>query len=163
MADGRWQMAESLTVCLLCLLAMPGLASTRTFYFAATAVGADGLESDYSAEVSWERETGGPRSVTLAWNSCGTDTVKIYWGLAPGDYRHTNEVGAVCEATIELIPAPLTNCVVSVSATGPDMEWSFWPDGPWAWLGANAWAATNPPAPMLLFRGQGVTISRRSF
>ena len=150
-------------VFLLCLLAATVFGTTHTFYFAATASDTDGLESDYSEEVHWIRTNGGPRSVTLAWDSCGDNTIKIYWGVAPGDYNHTVDVGPVTEATIELLPPPLTNCVVSVSATGPDMEWSFFPDGPWVWMLSNTWTETNPPAPMLFFRGQGASVSTRWF
>ncbi len=153
---------------LLCLLAKPVFAVSHTFYFACTAVDGSGLESVYSAEVDWVRENGGSPFVTLAWDAgaAASDqspviSYRIHWGLFSGTYTRTEDAGTNCELTIRVVPAALTNCAVTVA--GQDLEWAPMAKGPWTLLGADTWTVTNPPLPMLLFRGHGVTITRRSF
>ena len=148
---------------ILLLSAVQSFAGSRTFYFACTAVDASGIESDYSEEVSWTRYTGGPRTITLAWDYCDGNRVNLYWGTNSGTYFAPVDAGTNLQWTIRILPEPLTNCVVSVSASSTDMEWSFWPEGPWASMSANTWTATNAPAPQLFFRSEGATINKRYF
>ena len=155
-------------LCVLCVSAL-SLPATELF-FAATATDSFGLQSDYSTEIEYDRPIGGPHPITLAWDQCDPgDTYTIYWGRLSGLYTHTVDAGTNLQLTVILCPPPLTNVLITV--TGQALEWSSDPlAGKWSALTTldsglwtrdfqqTTWAATNPPAPALYFRGQPAAI-----
>jgi hypothetical protein len=129
------------------------------FFFAATANDANGLESDYSTEVSFTR-TSRVTKVTLAWDpspSTGVIQYFIYKGRLSTNYTEKFNAGTNLSLEVPLFGPALTNCVVNVWATGstnilcaPSLDFI----GPWQPLNTTNWTATNPPAPRL-FRALG--------
>ena len=127
-------------LCVLCVSAL-SLPATELF-FAATATDSFGLQSDYSAELEYDRPIGGPRSITLAWDQCDPGvTYTIYWGRISGLYTHTVDAGTNLTLTVILCPPPLTNVLITV--TGQALESSPTLDGPWTTLGTNQWTSDS--------------------
>ena len=123
-------------LCALCVSAL-SLPATELF-FAATATDSFGLQSDYSTELEYDRPIGGPRSITLAWDQCDPgDTYPIHWGRLSGLYTRTDNAGTNLTFTIQLIPPPLTNVLLTV--TGEDLSSAPTPTGPWTRLNTNTW------------------------
>ena len=116
---------------------------TNTWYFAATAVGTNGLESDYSPEISYAT-TQDVFHITLAWDAspCPQTIAKyrIYFG-ASHCYPYEISAGTNLSLTLQVPPPSLTNRLVTLipqvsgSAAGP-------------WVAATNWSPlimTNPP------------------
>ena len=123
-------------LCVLCVSAL-SLPATELF-FAATATDESGLVSDYSTELLYDRPTGGPCTITLAWDQGDPgNTYTIHWGRISGLYTHTVDAGTNLQLTVILCPPPLTNVLITV--TGQALESSPTLDGPWTTLGTNQW------------------------
>lgn len=123
---------------------------TYTFYFAATAFDRNGLESDYSNEVTYST-TNPMKAVTLAWDaSISTNGPLTYWIYQGGASRsYTNHYAAGTNLALAVRPAlPRTNLVLTVTTSGAtDLSWAPTLRGPWTSLNATNWSDTNPPAP----------------
>lgn len=120
---------------------------TNTWYFAATATDKQGLESDYSEEISWSTTNQLPR-VTLGWDPSPSTNVivdyKVYVGPASRTYTNAYSAGANLTLTLNLYPPVPTNFVVQVtSANATNLLWCSGLRQPWHLLGATNWAATN--------------------
>ena len=121
---------------------VPPTVRTQTWFFAATAYSADGLESDYSTEVVYSSTNYG--QVTLAWDASDPATnvagYRAYMGRCSRAYTNVTEAGTNLQATVPLRKALLTNRVVTVralvgtNAAGPWRAFANWP----------AVSATNP-------------------
>ena len=133
--------------------------STQTWYFAATAVATNGLESDYSSEVSFST-TNRHVAVTLAWDpSPGTNTglrYNIYTGGASRTYTNTASAGTNLTLMVALYPPPLTNTLLTVTGTlgATNLAWASSLRGPWMLLGTTNYTGTNVPSPRF-YRGVG--------
>ena len=133
--------------------------TTQTWYFAATAVATNGLESDFSSEVSFST-TNRHVEVTLAWDpSPGTNTglrYNIYTGGASRTYTNTTSAGTNLTLTVALYPPPLTNTLLTVTGTlgATNLAWASSLRGPWMLLGTTNYIGTNVPSPRF-YRGVG--------
>jgi hypothetical protein len=118
-----------------------------TFFFAATAMDSGSLESDYSDEVPFVR-TNYEKSVILAWDAdTGTSSItnyNIYFGRSSRTYTNITAAGTNLSVSIQLVPPPLTNVVISIYGLGTNLS------------------LTNPPD-MKWFKGTNLTISKRYF
>ena len=112
------------------------IAGTNTWFFAATAYSADGLESDYSSEVS---VSNAPRNVnyTLAWDASIPSTnvagYRIYQGAASRTYTNRIDVGTNLTASVQIGKAMPTNRIVTVlamTATNSGGPWSVFTNWP---------------------------------
>ena len=106
------------------------LPSTQTnifhpYYFAATAWNGS-LESDYSVELKYT-PTNYVDTVTLAWDSVTNATsYTIYVGRSSKNYTNTFDAHTNTQLTVRLRPAPLTNCVITVTTTkATNLMYSF--------------------------------------
>jgi hypothetical protein len=121
--------------------ALPKLVAppVRTFFYAATATGTNGMTSVYSNEVSSTNLT-----VLLAWNpSAGAiSNYTVLRGTNSGAYLKSYPAGT--NLILQVPPPPPSNLVITVS-------------------GSTNFSLTNPPAPMMLFTGKNLTITRRYF
>ncbi|GEM_PF-2553403 len=132
-------------------------APTVTRYFAVTAVSTNGLESDYSSEVS-----AAGRRFTLAWDpspSTGIAAYKLYAGGASRTYTNTQNVGLAL--TAHWPPPPKTNLVITV--TGTNLQSAPSPFGPWTALATNVVAITNPSGPRAFWRGLGAKVTHTRY
>jgi hypothetical protein len=133
--------------------------STQTWYFAATAVATNGLESDFSSEVIFGT-TNRHVAVTLAWDpSPGTNTglrYNIYTGGASRTYTNTTSAGTNLTLTVSLYPPALTNTLLTVTGTlgATNLAWASSLRGPWTLLGTTNYVGTNVPSPRF-YRGVG--------
>jgi hypothetical protein len=84
------------------------------------------------------------KTVTIALDPEAADGFNIQWGRATGELTNIVDVGNVTNATIRIIPPPLTNVVITVT-------------------GSTNWTMTNPPASSMFFTGKNLTISKRYF
>ncbi len=121
-----------------------------------------------SATLSYTN-TAATNSITLAWNTppAGCDATNppnpsltgylIQWGTQSGILTNgifTNTAAAT-NITIQIIPPPLTNCLIIVTTTSAtNLQLSPTIKGPWTLLNATNWSATNPPSPRY-FRALG--------
>lgn len=127
--------------------------ATNLWFFAATATDKQGLESDFSSEVVLTNIfSNSPISlVTLAWDkSSGTNVITnytIYFGSAHTNYTNLTLVGTNLTGTVRVLPAPLTNTVLTVTTTGTNLYRSSTLNGPWISLGRTSYAVTNSPSP----------------
>ena len=111
------------------------------WYFAAVSIDPAGLESPFSNELLYTNDSR-INFVTLAWDSTGTDlTYAVYQGRSPRSYTNRVEAGSNRRVSFPLV-RQLTNVVVTVS-------------------GSTNWSMTNPTAKMMLFKGAGLTITKR--
>jgi hypothetical protein len=103
-----------------------------TNYFAVTAVGQVGLESDYSVEVF---VVGTPRGVVLAWDPNSTNdnvvSYRVYWGTNSRAYKQSK---SVTNTTAEIVLREDVYMLSVLSATNIL--------GPWKWE-TNLWTRTN--------------------
>ena len=124
--------------------------TTSIWYFAATAVDASGLESDYSTEAEFVT-TNDVSSITLAWDASPSTnhlTYRLYTGGTSRTYTNMMNVGTNLVATARLAPPPLTNLLLRVTTiNATNLQWSATPRGPWTLLGATNLVATNVPSP----------------
>ena len=139
---------------------IPPAQPIATNYFAATATDTQGLASAYSIEVTnilYDTNSG---LVTLAWDASPSTNViasyTIYTGASPRTYTTTNNAGTNLTAAVWLIPPPLTNLVITVTATSgaTNLVRSQSLSGPWTALGTTNYVTTNPPG-IYYFRGIG--------
>ena len=118
-----------------------------TFWFTATAWTYDDwkgyLESDPTPSMAYVR-TNQEQTVSLAWDLADVDGYKIQWWLATKALTNIVDVGNVTNATIRIVPLPLTNVCITVT-------------------GSTNWTMTNPPASSMFFTGRNLTISKRYF
>jgi len=124
---------------------------TNRYYFAATAMDNAGSESDYSTEVMFTN-TARTSALTLAWDkSPGTNVItnyNVFWGRASRTYTNKQACGLSLTKTVQLVPPPLTNSVVTVTTTGAtNLVWASSLKGPWTKLGVTNWTGTNIAGP----------------
>jgi len=138
------------------------------YYFAATAFDTNAAESVYSNEVVFTN-SGKVSGVTLAWDASPGGAIagyRVYAGRASRNYTNIVEADTNLWAWVRLVPAALTNRVLTASTAGSNLAWAAAPGGPWRWLNATNWSATNPAANGF-FRGAGrsnrvaITIKRQ--
>lgn len=133
----------------------------QVFYFAATATDVQGLESEFSVEVSYTNAAT-PRAtrLTLAWDPSPSTNIianyKVYRGLASRAYTSNFSAGTNLTIEIPLYPPPLTNIVVTVVCTngGVNILWSRSLAGPWSSLNTTNYSGTNLSSPRF-YRGMG--------
>ncbi|MEN6533060.1 MAG: hypothetical protein ABFD89_05315 [Bryobacteraceae bacterium] len=114
----------------------------RTYHFAATAVSTNGLESDYSAEVT----TTNPRP-TLAWDRdthyAPRTTFHIYRGTNTGLYTTSWPAGTAYVFSVPSVPLP-TNRVLTITTTNAtNIAYRPW-TGTWMLSGKTNLTFTNP-------------------
>ncbi|HQL77161.1 MAG TPA: hypothetical protein PLU91_03115 [Verrucomicrobiota bacterium] len=120
----------------------------RTWFFAATAKDKDGLESDFSDELSLT-ETSRIATVTLAWDQSvswspsNPLTYRVYCGGKSRTYTNIVEAGTNLTAQVRLRPPRLTNWVVTVTGTG-GLWFAQSTCGPWEAMSATSMVLTNP-------------------
>jgi len=121
------------------------LAQGTTYYFAVTAVNADGLESPYSAQVSRtipvpavppSRPTGllitsqnADLSTSLAWSANAETNIvgyRIHYGTASGQYSSSVQVGKVTGYTVSALARATTYyfAVSAINAAGLESQLS---------------------------------------
>lgn len=95
--------------------------TTQTWFFAATAVGTNGLESYFSNEVSLSTTNAYPK-VSLAWDHSGSNSselaeYRVYYGLASGEYSIHKSAGTNLTLMVDLVvePPPPTNHVITLT------------------------------------------------
>lgn len=123
--------------------------ATNTYYFTATATDRNGLESDYSNEVSCRLTNQYQSAVTLAWDaSSGTNVITnyaIYIGGLSRTYTNRVNAGTNLTKTVYVGNPRLTNVVITVtSQNATNLQWCSRIGQPWTLLGATNWTATNP-------------------
>lgn len=127
----------------------------RTFFFAATATDNEGLESDFSAEVTLTNATSG--RVEVAWDYPYTNwtvtNFTVFRGLASGAYTFAPvHAGTNLSVAFWLVRAPKTNRVVHVSTLNATGMWTAATlKGPWIQVAATNATLTNP-APSQFWR-----------
>lgn len=129
--------------------------SARTYHFAATATGANGLESDYSNELVWTNTTGAGR-IMLGWDASPSSNIvnyTVFRGLASGSYTFAPvHAGTNLSVIFWLVRAPKTNRVVHVSSVNATGMWTAATlKGPWIQIAATNVSLTNP-APSRFWR-----------
>lgn len=129
----------------------------RTWFFAATAKDKDGLESDFSDELSLT-ETSRIATVTLAWDQSvswspsNPLTYRVYCGGKSRTYTNIVEAGTNLTLSLRLTPVSKTNRIVHVSFANASKAWTATHlSGPWAEIAATNVTLTNP-APSQLWR-----------
>ena len=143
------------------LAVIPPALPVQTNYFAATAISTDGLESDYSNEATNILMSTNSGAVALAWDASAATNIAtyvLYTGSASRAYTATNNVGTNLTAAVWVIPPPLTNLVLTVTASAgaSNLVSAPTPRGPWTLLGTINYIATNPPSPRY-FRAKGAS------
>lgn len=131
---------------------VPLMQRTNWYYFAATAIDASGLESEYSNEAKTNRYWGNLwRKVTLAWDYSDDFEVighLIYWGTNSHCYSNHSDLFLGLAGTVQVFPPPLTNRVVVVtSAKATNLLACDRVSGPWVLLGKTNVSVTNPHTP----------------
>ena len=126
------------------------------WYFAVTAVGTNGLESDYSEELAYSNGIHAT-SLTLAWDPSATSNVtyKVYQGRSSGNYTNISYVGTNLSLSVRLIPIPKTNIVITVTTTGTNLAYATTLKGPWTKYNKTTFKDTNPPTRYWRGLGQG--------
>ena len=117
------------------------IATTNTWFFAATAYSAEGLESDYSSEVSFTIIGSPAGTVTLAWDASSPATnvagYNVYVGGASRTYTNILNAGTNLTKTVQLGEVLSTNLVISLKAycatniAGPWSVFTNWPEVKW--------------------------------
>ncbi len=126
---------------------VPGLQTGLTYYFAATAYNATGVESAPSAPVSYlvpVPATSG-QSVTLGWNSVSGTNVAgyaLYSGTNSGHYTTRLDAGTNTAATVSSLKAGLTYYFAAASYNAAGVESS--PSAEIAYLVPGILALTPP-------------------
>ena len=133
--------------------------TTQTWYFAATAVATNGLESDYSSEVRFTATNRRP-TVTLAWDpSPGTNTglrYNIYTGGASRAYTNVTAAGTNLMLAVPLFAPQLTNIVLVFSTTGTNLSRAAVASGPFLpYVPSRTSLTLTNPAGALYFRSLG--------
>lgn len=125
----------------------------RTNFYVVEAQGTDGQISDPSNEVFSTN-----KSVILNWFPPESGTVTNYIllvGTNSGSYLISMNVGLNLTT---IFPPPCKSNVV-ITVTGDGLEYASNLLGPWNSTGVNNLVMTNPPGPMLFFRGTNASIS----
>lgn len=121
----------------------------RVWYFAATATDIDGLESDFSDELSLT-ETSRIATVTLAWDQSvswspsNPLTYRVYCGGKSRTYTNIVEAGTNLSVTVRLARTLLTNRLVVVSSTSTGMFYGDTMTGPWTYTSETNILTFNP-------------------
>ena len=114
--------------------------------------------------LTWTN-TIGAHAVTVGWTPDATCIVTntpwtnatnyvIQWTLLGSGATNFIDAGTNTQATIQIVPWPLTNLVLTVTTTGTNLYRAASLRGPWTALNRTNYTATNPPAPYY-FRGKG--------
>ena len=143
---------------------------TNYFFFAATAVDTNKIESEYSTEVGFSTTNRYSTSVTLAWEYPYTNwtgvTFNVYRGRSHTNYSDMFSAGTNHQLAVPLYGPFYTNCVTTVSCPpgGTNLQSAKILNGPWTTLNKTNWQGTNVIG-NLYFRSMGsksnATISRR--
>jgi hypothetical protein len=121
----------------------------RTWFFAATAKDKDGLESDFSDELSLT-ETSRIATVTLAWDQSvswspsNPLTYRVYCGGKSRTYTNIVEAGTNLSVTVRLARLLKTNRLVVVSSTSTGMFYGDTMTGPWTYTSETNILTFNP-------------------
>lgn len=128
------------------------------WYFSATAVNEEGLESDYSEEVSYRLTTGPQAGVTLSWDrgepSSANETYKVYRGKQSRAYTDTFKAGTNLTLTISPSPSKTNRIVTVTTQNATNLAYASKLGVRWTFIGATNWTATNP-ASMRFWRAVG--------
>lgn len=172
-ADGRgvhdWRAAAILFAICHLLFAIPAHASSlpplpqaatippRTFHFAATAVATNGLESDYSKEVTTTNPT-----PNLAWDPSPTPgctyTYTIWRGTNTAHYTATWSAGTNTTFTVPPVPDKTNRVLTLTTQNATNIQYRPW-GGTW-WLANRTNLLLHNPPVGLQYRPLGRSASK---
>lgn len=107
----------------------PALPNDRDYYFAATAVDANGIESALSETVTRKATIPAPSEVKLAWEPGLVGEAvryRVYYGIAPDQMTSTLEAGTATTVSTPALPSDVTYyfAVASYNDSGIESAWS---------------------------------------